>query len=46
MYIIYKQFEENKSLIVLARYSDQGGDDRAKEVFGQLYDDIELFVII
>ncbi|CAD8105491.1 unnamed protein product [Paramecium primaurelia] len=46
LYIFLKQFEQNKQQIVLARDSDQGGDDRARAIFGQLYDEIELFVIV
>ncbi|CAK92365.1 unnamed protein product (macronuclear) [Paramecium tetraurelia] len=46
LFVFLKQFEQNKHQIALARDSDQGGDDRAKEVFGQLYNEIELFVIV
>lgn len=31
---------------MLAKESDQGNDDRAREIFGSLYDEIELFVIV
>ncbi|CAD8125142.1 unnamed protein product [Paramecium sonneborni] len=46
LFVFLKQFEQNKQQIIMARDSDQGGDDKAKQVFGQLYDEIELFVIV